>query len=71
MADSSSYVSLDALGAALGLPRSWLRAEADRGTIPCLRINRRRLFNVTAVRQAIDERAAVSTAVKGNDNART
>ena len=70
MEESSTYISLDALGGALGVPRSWLKAEADANRIPCLRVNRRRLFNLAAVRGALDERAAAPTVAGEGDDAR-
>ncbi len=47
------FVSLDCLAATLRLPRSWLRAEALARRIPCVRIGRRLLFDVEAVRAAV------------------
>ena len=46
------------LAANLHLPRVWLNAEADAGRIPCLCVGRQRLFNVSAVRTVLAERAA-------------
>lgn len=45
--------SLAALAAHLKLPVSWLKAEANAGRIPGLRVGRRWLFNVSAVERAI------------------
>lgn len=39
------------------LPVAWVQAEADRGRLPCLRVGRRRLFSLRAVRAALVERA--------------
>ena len=49
---------LEALASSLGLPRKWLRDEADAGRIPCLRIGRRLLFSLEAVQEVLAERAA-------------
>lgn len=40
------------------LPVAWVQAEADRGALPCLRVGRRRLFSLAAVRAALVKRAA-------------
>jgi len=58
MMHSDCLCNLRGLAAELQLPREWLATEADAGRIPCLRIGRRRLFNVDAVRRALAERAA-------------
>ncbi|MCP4712223.1 MAG: hypothetical protein GY869_26675 [Planctomycetes bacterium] len=42
----------------LKLPREWLKNQAETGQIPSLRIGRKYLFNVQAVRQALSDRAA-------------
>lgn len=44
------------------LPREWFKAEADAGRIPCLKIGRRRLFDIDAVRESLRQRAACSRA---------
>ena len=50
-------VSIHELATELRLPHDWLRREADAGRIPCLRVGRRRLFNISAVRKALAIRA--------------
>lgn len=52
------YYSLEALAAALALPKGWLRDEADAGRIPCLMVGTRRRFDLQAVRDALAKRAA-------------
>lgn len=52
-----AYYSLEALSAALALPKGWLKIEADAGRIPCLRVNSRRMFDLQAVRTSLAERA--------------
>ena len=47
------------LAGTLGLPLAWLKAEAAAGRIPSLRVGRRRLFDVEAVRDALRCSAAV------------
>jgi hypothetical protein len=49
---------LPALARELKLPRDWLRAEAEAGRIPCLRVGRKLLFSPRAVEAALAERAA-------------
>ena len=53
-----NLVNLPGLARVLHLPASWLKHEADNGGIPCLRIGRRRLFNLPAVKTVLAERAA-------------
>jgi hypothetical protein len=48
------------LAARVRLPAAWLRQEALAGRIPCLRVGRRLLFNVEAVKAALYERAATA-----------
>lgn len=38
---------------AVGVPATWLRAQAEAGRVPSLVIGRRRLFNVAAVRREV------------------
>jgi len=56
--ETTPYISLDALAVALGLPRRFLRQEAERHAIPCLRIGGRLRFEETAVRAALRKQAA-------------
>jgi hypothetical protein len=51
-------IPLHRLAARLRLPSEWLKAEADAGRIPCLRVGRRTLFNPEAVERAIADLAA-------------
>ena len=53
---TSQFLPLDALASTLGLPRDWLREQADSQRIPCLRVNGRRLFDPELVRCALVER---------------
>ena len=52
-----NLVNLPGLSRALRLPVRWLKHEADKGGIPCLRIGRRRLFNLPAVKATLAKRA--------------
>lgn len=54
-------VSLRGLASRLrrfGLTLAWLQAEAEAGRIPCMRAEKRWLFNVEAVEEALLRRAA-------------
>jgi len=42
----------------VGLPQNWLREQADAGVIPCLKVGRRYLFEVTAAEEALAKLAA-------------
>lgn len=53
-------LSLPALAETLKLPKSWIKAEADAGKLPHLRIGKRYRFNRDAVVRALAERAAQS-----------
>jgi hypothetical protein len=46
-------LGLRATSRAVGVPASWLRAQAEAGRIPSLVIGRRRLFSVAAVRREV------------------
>jgi len=50
---TSEYLSLDALAAALGLPRSYLRRLTREGSIPALNVNGRPRFDEADVRTAL------------------
>lgn len=46
--------------ARFGVTVSWLQAEADAGRLPCLRVGKRLLFNVSAVEETLLRRAGAS-----------
>ena len=54
---AAAPVKLVTLSRELRLPVGWLRAEADAGRIPCLRVGRRLLFDRAAVTAALASRA--------------
>jgi excisionase family DNA binding protein len=56
-------ITLNHLASELKLPKEWLREEAIAGRLPCLRIGRKLLFNLSAVNQALADRAAKSQEV--------
>jgi len=62
------YISLDVLAARLGLPRTFLRRQADGGVIPHLRVGGRMRFEESAVREALRRQAdCTSTAAAGSE----
>ncbi|MCH8854045.1 MAG: hypothetical protein IID41_15555 [Planctomycetes bacterium] len=67
----TTYYSLEALAAALALPKTWLKDEADAGHIPCLMVNARRRFDLQAVRDALAEQAATATVPSGTEEGPT
>jgi excisionase family DNA binding protein len=50
---AKTYVSVVELASQLGLPKAWLRHEAQAGRIPALRIGRRQMFNPESVQHAL------------------
>ncbi len=62
MPSDAKYLPLDALAETLGLPRAWLRREANAGRLPFLQLEGRRMFDPVAVRLALAERSRVGAA---------
>ena len=54
---NGQFISLDVLSIRLGIPRAWLKSEADASRIPHLVIGRRRFFDPEAVRRTLAERS--------------
>jgi hypothetical protein len=52
------FVPLRRAATRLGVPASWLRAEALAGRVPYLRAGRRMLFNPRAIEAVLLDRAA-------------
>jgi len=50
---ATEYISLDALAASLGLPRTYLRRLATEKVIPALDVSGRLRFDEEAVRSAL------------------
>jgi len=46
------------LSAELRVPIRWIKAEAEAGRLPHLKVGRRFFFNIDAIRAALAERAA-------------
>jgi len=57
----ATLVNLYGLSNRLNLPIVWLKAEAEEGRIPCLRVGRKLLFNPAAVEQALINMASIAT----------
>ena len=55
---NSILLSLPDLADVLGLPKAWIKAEAEAGRIPHLKIGQRYRFNHDAVVHKLAERAA-------------
>lgn len=53
----SEILSLSRMARRLGVPQSWLRTRAQEGDVPCLRADRKLLFNPTAVMEALASQA--------------
>ncbi len=51
------YVTLTAISRSTGLPASWLKAEAEAGRLPALRVGTRFRFHVESVEAALRDRA--------------
>lgn len=58
MESTAPLLNLKGLARHLGVPVTWLRAEADRGRLPHVKAGSQRLFNVAAVERVLAERAA-------------
>jgi hypothetical protein len=52
------FIPIDRAATRLGLPGNWLKAEAQAGRVPSLRIGNRTLVDLDTVRRALLERAA-------------
>jgi len=52
-----SFLPLRRAAVRLGVPAAWLRAEAEAGRVPHLRVGRRLLVNPQAVERVLLERA--------------
>jgi len=57
---NEQLLSLPALARALNLPEAWIKAEADAGRLPHLKIGKRYRFNSTAVVRTLADRAAMA-----------
>jgi excisionase family DNA binding protein len=59
----SDLLTLHQMAARLRLPRVWLREEALAGRLPCMRVGRKLLFNLSTVERILAERAATNREV--------
>ncbi len=53
----SPFRSVDATAARLNLPTAWLKAEAEAGRVPAIRIGRRLVMDLGVVREALIRRS--------------
>jgi hypothetical protein len=53
-----SFVMCNRAAYFLGVPQAWLKREAEAGRLPCLKIGKSLRFNLDAVRNALNDRAA-------------
>ena len=56
----ADLITLHRLAVQLRLSRDWLRGEALAGRLPCLRVGRKLLFNLSTVKWILAERVATS-----------
>ena len=61
-AANPKFITLARLGSRLGLPRPWLKAEAEAGRIPHLKVGDRIRFDPEAVEHALTIRTAADPA---------
>lgn len=54
---SEQLLNLVTMARVLGVPKSWLKDEADAGRVPCLRAGDRYLFAPDAVERVLADRA--------------
>jgi hypothetical protein len=54
----NELLNLARMARCLRVTQSWLREQADTGTIPCLKAGSRYLFNPVAVQETLSTRAA-------------
>lgn len=54
----SELLNLGQLARRLRVSQAWLRGEADAGRLPCLKADKRYLFNASAVQEALATKAA-------------
>jgi hypothetical protein len=52
-----TFLTLCQIAYRLGIPEAWLKAEAESGRIPCIRIGRRMLFHPDVVERSLMDRA--------------
>ena len=57
MSNEDKLYNLAGVSELLRLPPSWIKKQVSAGKIPCLRVGRRMLFNIDAVREALADLA--------------
>ena len=63
--EPETYVSLRRAATEIGVPMSWLKAQADAGRLPHLRCGRMRRFNIAEVERLLRERAIAASSAGG------
>lgn len=58
----AALLPLNRMARRLRVTMDWLRSEAEAGRVPCLKADRRYLFNPDAVERTLAERAASEVA---------
>jgi hypothetical protein len=54
----AELLTLPRMARRLGVTQQWLRDQAEAGKVPCLKADRRLLFNPVAVQEALASKAA-------------
>jgi hypothetical protein len=54
----AELLTLPRMARRLGVTQQWLRDQAEAGKVPCLKADRRLLFNPAAVQEALASKAA-------------
>lgn len=50
---SEEFDPVERVAARLGVPTNWLKAQADAGKVPFIKVSNRRLFDLDSVRKAL------------------
>ena len=58
--NTNKPISITKAAGKLNVPVSWLREQADAGSIPCLKVAKKLLFNLAALENALAQKAAVT-----------
>jgi hypothetical protein len=66
--DANDFIPARQVAAQLGLPLSWVQAEARAGRLPHLKVGRSLFFDLDVVRTALRERAADNSANRVSRN---
>ncbi len=67
MQRSTTFVPIRQAAAELGVPLSWLRAEAEASHVPALLAGRQWLVNLQQTKRVLCRRARTEAVVKGQE----